>query len=136
MGSPVSAVVANLYMEIFEELALKSAPGKPRLWRRYIDDTCCIMKKGTVEGLLDHLTSVRPSIRLTVEVEKDGGLPFLNTRLQRREDGGLDVTVYRKPTHTDRYLVFQSHHPPMSRGDWSSACMTTCTRKSATSPKY
>ena len=31
MGSPVSAVVANLYMESFEELALRSAPAKPRL---------------------------------------------------------------------------------------------------------
>ena len=27
MGSPVSAVVANLYMEFFEEVALSSAPG-------------------------------------------------------------------------------------------------------------
>ena len=49
IGSPVSAVVANLYMEFFEELALRSAPSKPRLWKRYVDDTCCIMKKGTVE---------------------------------------------------------------------------------------
>ena len=64
-----------------------------------MDDTCCIVKKGTVEGLLDHLNSVRQSIRFTVEVEKDGGLSFLDTLLQRREDGGLDVTVYRKPTH-------------------------------------
>ena len=47
----------------------------------------------------------------TVEVEKDGGLPFLDILLQRREDGSLDVTVYRKPTHTDRYLDFRSHHP-------------------------
>ena len=59
-----------------------------------------------MEGLLDHLNSVKPSIRSTVEVEKDGGLPFLDTLLQRREDGGLDVTIYRKPTHTDRYLDF------------------------------
>ena len=27
-------------------------------------------------------------------------LSFLDTLLQRREDGSLDVTVYRKPTHT------------------------------------
>ena len=29
MGSPVSAVVANLYMEFFEEMALTSAPYIP-----------------------------------------------------------------------------------------------------------
>ena len=34
MGSPVSAVVANLYMEFFEELALKISPVKPRVWKR------------------------------------------------------------------------------------------------------
>ena len=31
MGSPVSAVVANLYMEFIEELALETAPTRPRL---------------------------------------------------------------------------------------------------------
>ena len=83
----------------------------PQLRKRYIDDTCCIAKKNMTEGLLDHLNSVRPSIQLTVELEKDGTLPFLCTLLQRREDGSLDVTVYRKPTHIDCYLDFQSHHP-------------------------
>ena len=34
MGSPVSAVVANLYMELFEELALDTVPTRPRLWKR------------------------------------------------------------------------------------------------------
>ena len=29
MGSPVSAVVANMYMEFFEELALETSPVKP-----------------------------------------------------------------------------------------------------------
>ena len=34
MGSPSSAVVANLYMEFFEELALETAPTRPDLLRR------------------------------------------------------------------------------------------------------
>ena len=62
MGSPVSAVVANLYMEFFEDLVLGSALVKPRLWKRYVDDTCGIMKRGSADELLDHLNSVRPSI--------------------------------------------------------------------------
>ena len=45
MGFPISAVVANLYMESFKELALTSAPAKPRLWKRYMDDSCCIVKR-------------------------------------------------------------------------------------------
>lgn len=112
MGSPVSAVVANLYMEHFETLALSSAPVRPRIWKRYVDDVLSIQKKGDdVDRLCDHLNSVRPSIQFTTELEKDGALPFLDTTLRRKEDGHLDITVYRKPTHTDRYLNFNSHHP-------------------------
>ena len=51
MRSPVSAAVADLFMEFFEELALRTAPTKPRLWKRYAHDTCCIMKKGTMDEL-------------------------------------------------------------------------------------
>ena len=111
MGSPVSAVVANLYMEFFEELALETAPTRPRLWKRYVDDTFCILRKGSTEELLHHLNGVRPTIKFTVEQEEDGTLPFLDTLLRRREDGSLDVSIYRKPTHTDQYLHFESHHP-------------------------
>ena len=58
MGFLVSAVVANLYMEFFEELALRLAPVRPRLWKQYVDNTCCIAKRNTVEGLLNHLNSI------------------------------------------------------------------------------
>ena len=49
MGSPVSTVVANLCMELFEELALEMAliRTKPRQWKRYVN-TFCILRKGSM----------------------------------------------------------------------------------------
>ena len=64
-----------------------------------------------MEGHLSHLNVVQPTIKFTVEKEKEGCHPFLNTLLQSREDGGLDISVYRKPTYTDWYLDFQFYHP-------------------------
>ena len=68
MGSPVSAVVPNLYMEFFEELVLRTAPARPRIWKRYVDDTFTLVNKGDVDELLLHLNSIRPSIKLTTEL--------------------------------------------------------------------
>ena len=75
MGSPVYAVIANLYMEFFEELALESAPSRPRSWKWYVDDTCCILKTGDVDGLLNHLNSLQPTIKFTMELEEGGPSP-------------------------------------------------------------
>ena len=111
MGSPVSAVVANLYLEFFEELALSTAPSKPKLWKRYVDDIFCIVKRDSTKELLTHLNKIRPTIRFTIEEEKDGALPFLDTLLKRDKDDRLNISIYRKSTHTDRYLHFKSHHP-------------------------
>ena len=101
MGSLVSAVVDNLYMEFVEELALETVPTRPRLWKRYVDEAFCILRKGSTVELLHHLNGVRPTI--IVEQQEDRKIPFLNT-LVWREDGSLDVSVYGKPTHMDRYL--------------------------------
>ena len=98
-----------------------------------MDNTCCTVKKGTAEVLLEHLNRIRPSIQFTLELEKDGSLPFLDTHLRRKVDGTLDVTVYRKPTHTDRYLNFRSHHPIHVRRGLV-RCLYDRARKVTTSP--
>ena len=39
MVSPLSPVLANIYMKYFEEMALGSTSLKPSMWLRYVDDT-------------------------------------------------------------------------------------------------
>ncbi|ENN80003.1 hypothetical protein D910_11051 [Dendroctonus ponderosae] len=52
-----------------------------------------------------------------MEVEMDGRLPFLDVLVTRKTNGKLAHRVYRKPTHTDRYLHSGSnHHPSQKRG--------------------
>ena len=46
-----------------------------------------------------------------METEKDNKLAFLDTAVLREPDGRLTTSVYRKPTHTDQYLAYNSHHP-------------------------
>ena len=76
MGSPVSAVFADLYMEYFKELALESVPSRPRLWKWYVDDTC-ILGTCDVDGLLNHLNGIRPTIKFTMELEEGDPSPSL-----------------------------------------------------------
>ena len=117
MGSPVSPILANFFMEWLEQQAIATAPidCKPKLWKRYVDDILEIIKRGKVEGLTDHLwvngIDKTNCIKFTHKPDKNGQIPFLDTLITRREDGPIKLLVYRKATHTDQYLSFQSHHP-------------------------
>ena len=111
MGSPVSVTIADLVMEDVEERALSSFPFPPRFWKRYVDDTCCAILSTDIQAFHQHLNSIEASIQFTVEVEDKGVLPFLDTLLTHHSNGSITTSVFRKKTHTDKYLDFSSHHP-------------------------
>ena len=116
MGSPISPIVANLHMENFEIRALQSSPTPPLFWKRFVDDTFVILKKAHKEKFLAHINSVDNNIQFTTEEPgPDGSLPFLDILISPDKDGRLETSVYRKPTHTDQYLQWDSHHPISSK---------------------
>ena len=75
-----------------------------------MDDTCIGQREENIKGLLQHINSVDPSIKFTVEDKEDEAIPFLDTIVKLEANGKLSITVYRKPTHTDLYLQWDSHH--------------------------
>ena len=63
------------------------------------------------ERLLSDLNLLEPSIQFTPERDKDRHFPFLDLNVSRGVQGNLETSVYRKSTHTNKYLAFNSHHP-------------------------
>ena len=111
MGSPLSPIVAKIFMEHFEEQALESAPHPPSLWKRFVDDTFVILETAYKEGFFHHINSLDSLFKFTVENNRDdGSIPFLDTLITLNNDGSLQTKVYRKPTHTNQYLKWDSHH--------------------------
>ncbi|XP_071491393.1 uncharacterized protein [Diadema antillarum] len=111
MGSPVSPITANLFMEDFESKTLKSYPVPPKFWGRYVDDTIVVIKEDQIDQFTDHINSQHSSIKFTMEREENGQIPVLDVLISRNQEGRLSFSVYRKPTHTEQSLNFTSHHP-------------------------
>ena len=132
MGSPVSPIVANLYMEYFEGKALTSAASPPSIWYRFVDDTWVIQQQSSKQEFQEHINQVDPAIKFTVEgTQGNGAIPFLDTLVTLQADGSLSITVYRKPTHTDQYLQWDSHHSLSAKysviGTLTHRAKTVCT---------
>ena len=70
-----------------------------------------LFNKNINNSSIQHINTVDESIQFTVEEAKeDGSIPFLDTVIKPEEDGRFTIGVYRKPTHTDLYLPWDSVH--------------------------
>ena len=63
-----------------------------------------------VNEFTEHLNSIDENIKFTTEPGMEGKLPLSDSCTTLNDDGYLDLTVYRKPTHTDQHLNFDSNH--------------------------
>ena len=59
-------------------------------------------------SILDN--SIDDNIEFTVEEASNCRLPFLDASVTRMETGSLQTSIFRKETHTDRVLNFNSSH--------------------------
>lgn len=107
-GVPVSVTIANLVMEDVEECAPLSLI-HPYPFRNAMSTTTALL------SLMIELMNWRiiwvelRRVHFTVELECDGKLPFLDLLLPHESDGSITTAIYRKSTHTDKYIDFESH---------------------------
>ena len=120
-------------MEWFEETAIQSFPYEITLWRRYVDDTLVALSDALIEEFSDHINSIHPAIKFTREEEDHNTIPILDAKITRDPTGSLSFSVYRKKTHTDQYLQFDSNQPLQHKlgvvRTLNHRCKTICSTK-------
>ena len=71
MGSPVSAVIAEIVMQEIESIAINTSPVPVRWWRRYVDDSNSCLRKNDIEQFHTHLNTINKNIQFTIELPSE-----------------------------------------------------------------
>ena len=84
---------------------------KPKLYRRYVDDTFLLFSDPShIPLFLNYLNSQHTNISFTYEKETNNSLNFLDVLVERK-DNAFFTSVYRKPTFTGLGLRYDSFLP-------------------------
>ena len=106
MGSPLSGVLACVYLEFLESGPFKYIILNTAHYFRYIDDMLLICPQDLdFHSITDRLNNVEPSIKFTYELENNSTSPFLDI-LFIKNINKLEFKVYRKNGH----IHFYSRH--------------------------
>ena len=115
MGSSLSPILANLYMEYFETSLLPNIhiEGlKITYYKRYVDDSFALInckEFNKVEELLHLMNSQEESIKFTLENSENMEMPFLDLHVSFL-GSEFKTKVHRKSTHSNSYIHFFSNH--------------------------
>ena len=129
MGSPLAPALADIFMNHLLESVVsdRSADWEGitipdtitgylihnlKFFIRYVDDTlACFETREEAERFLIFLNSLHTCIKFTMDRECDfGKIAFLDLWIMKG-DNKLNITVYRKPTHSGVYTHFSSFIP-------------------------
>lgn len=104
MGSPLSPILAEIYMNEFENNYLNSSKYKNYIkhWVRYVDDILIIWEGGMeyIEDFVKEVNSVNPMVQFKEEI---GGkeLCYLDLHIKITQSNKIEFDIFRKATYTD-----------------------------------
>ena len=110
MGSPLSSFLAEAVIQDLEKIMVADK-SDIKLWDRYVDYICSIVKTNKVSDVLHNINNATDYITFTTEEVQNNQLAFLDFLLTRTSDSSLQTQVYLKKTHMDQIVNYESNHP-------------------------
>ena len=112
MGSPLVVELTEIRVADVENTALTTYKDPPNTYRHFVDDGIGDFRdKSHADGLLNYLNSLTDNLQYTIENPlHDGSLPYMEILIHADKS----TSVYRKPTHTNLCVRYNScaPHPP------------------------
>ena len=98
-------------MQYVETQMINNSPYHILFWKRYVDDIICSIETSNIQIFLSYLNSHNCNIQYVVEEEQNKTLNYLDIKIIRNLNNTLSFGIYRKNTHTGKYLNFKSNNP-------------------------
>ena len=79
MGSPISPILANIFMDNLEKTILSSNNSRNILfWYRYVDDilACFVGSQRQLDLFFNYINNLHPKIKFTLEIEENNSINF------------------------------------------------------------
>ena len=118
MGTKTAPSYANIVIAIFELLYVYTYDLKPLCWNRFIDDIFGVWTHRIDEfnKFVNHLNSQVEGLKFVAH-HSHSDVSFLDTLVQLNQDDTITTSIYRKPTDTYNYILYNSAHPlPCKKG--------------------
>ncbi|RWS22325.1 reverse transcriptase-like protein [Leptotrombidium deliense] len=109
MGANNSPIFAELILqEIDAEISASNF--ELLFYTRFYDDLLIIIKKSEYCKFTEFLNNLRPFLKFTFELEIENSINYLDVHIAKNNNL-LSTSVFRKETHSNRYLNFKSYSP-------------------------
>jgi len=114
MGSPISPLVADIFMNYLERKIFESNNENLKYikyWYRYVDDILCLWT-GSMDQLNEFLifiNNIHKNIKFTLEIDMNHSINFLDLKITIENNRHV-FGIFRKPTFTDTIIPSNSRH--------------------------
>jgi hypothetical protein len=114
MGTPLSSLVAELFLQYFELHTVKHSLETKSIifYTRYVDDILSLYVESltNVSTLTGTLNKINSNLIFTPFHEVEGQVSFLNLWIIRN-NSSLEIDIFSKPTTTNTTIHHLSNHP-------------------------
>lgn len=110
MGNCLSPVCADIIMSELQKTCINQLPFELPFFKRYVDDIITCVPFDQIDTLLNTFNSFHSKLQFTIERESNNSIAFLDILLIRSNNNTIKTDWYQKPTFSERFLNYNSHH--------------------------
>jgi hypothetical protein len=114
MGSPLSSIIAEIYLQHYEKLFIKHWIDSSviKYYSRYVDDIFIIFvtRLVTEDTILNYMSNISKHLEFKITTQDNNTINYLDLTIIRRINR-IELDIFQKPSTTRTTIHARSNHP-------------------------